>query len=146
MSVHSQPPALGSRTMTFARVTSILAAASVAFAAAACDSTPAASEDPAAPEGGVTYQAGIKAVIDQKCANCHNAGGIGPFSLETYEDVSSHVNAVRAAIESGSMPPWPVKDDCNDYKNDRSLDPADKEKLLAWIDDGAPEGSVPEAE
>jgi hypothetical protein len=131
--------------MTFSRVSFLLAAASVAFVAAACD-TATESENPPVAEGGVTYQAGIKAVIDQKCANCHQAGGIGPFSLETYEDVSAHINAVRSAIESGSMPPWPVKDDCNDYKNDRSLDPADKEKLLAWIDAGAPEGSTPEAE
>jgi hypothetical protein len=87
-----------------------------------------------------TYYGEAKAIIDARCATCHQAGDIGPFSLTTYEEVSAFVGAVRASIVNGTMPPWQPSDDCNTYLDNYDLTPDEKGVLLAWLDGGAPEG------
>lgn len=114
---------------------------SAALLAAACSSTDGAPPTDEPADAGPSYLAGIKTVVDQKCVACHHADGIGPFSLETHDDIVMHAAAVRDSIESGSMPPWPAAADCNDYANDRSLDDEEKATLLDWLDRGAPLGT-----
>lgn len=92
--------------------------------------------DPPAP----TYLNATKAIVDAKCAGCHSEGGIAPFPLTTHAEIALVSDLVRGAVESGVMPPWLAAKDCNSYSNDFSLSDADKATLLAWIDDGAPEG------
>jgi hypothetical protein len=87
-----------------------------------------------------TYWADAKAVLDQKCAGCHVSGDIAPFALTTYAEVSAVAPILPFAIEVGSMPPWPPADGCNEYQHNRSLDEAERELLLTWLAEGAPEG------
>ncbi|NCG20695.1 MAG: monooxygenase [Rhodobacterales bacterium] len=103
---------------------------------AACNSNEHAHED--AP----TYYADAKPIIDESCASCHSAGGIAPFKLETLEDVTPYAALIKKAVEDGTMPPWQGQEGCNEYANDFSLAPADKETLIAWIDAGTPEGDM----
>jgi hypothetical protein len=92
-----------------------------------------------------TYWRDAKSVIDAKCAGCHQAGDIAPFALTDYAEVSAVAAILPGSIESETMPPWPPSDACNEYQHERSLDEADKELLLTWLAEGAPEGDPADA-
>jgi hypothetical protein len=113
----------------------------------AAATTDAATTDSTTADGepALTYWRDTKAILDAKCATCHRANDIAPFALTTYEESSQFAPVLAAAIEAGTMPPWHPDDACNGYKHDRSLSDEDREKLLAWIDLGAPEGDPGDA-
>jgi hypothetical protein len=92
-----------------------------------------------------TYYSDIKPIIDAKCVSCHIEGDIAPFPLDTYEQVYAARAAVDRAVRSGTMPPWPASDDCQDYTGNRSLEPAQEDALLDWLDAGLAEGDLEEA-
>lgn len=107
--------------------------------APACGSDDAAGDPDATPTG-PTYYADIKPLVDARCAGCHYQGGIAPFALETYADVSTHAGVAKLAIDDGLMPPWPPDDQCNQYLGDRSLSADEKALFQQWIDAGTPAG------
>lgn len=88
----------------------------------------------------LTYHADTKAIIDSRCATCHRPGDIGPFPLTTYQEVATFEASVRSSIENGTMPPWQPSDDCTEYVGNIDLTAGERETLLAWLDDGLPEG------
>lgn len=92
-----------------------------------------------------TYYRDVKAIVDARCGECHKPGTIAPFSLQTAEEVVALAPALRAAIELGTMPPWPPSRGCAAYVHDRSLTDAERDVVLAWIDDGAPVGEPDDA-
>ena len=49
----------------------------------------------------------VAPVIQQKCAGCHQVGGIAPFPLETASQISSRASLIGASVQAGLMPPWP---------------------------------------
>jgi hypothetical protein len=87
-----------------------------------------------------TYWRDAKAVIDDKCAGCHISGDIAPFALTNYAEVFAVAPILPFAIEAGTMPPWPPGGGCNEYNHNRSLDETERELLLTWLAEGAPEG------
>lgn len=97
----------------------------------------------------ITYHNRVSRVIQSHCLECHRDGGVGPFSLATYEDVSSHAAMMRRQVERGLMPPWfaapgePGKP--SHWANDRSLSDADKRDLLAWLASDRPLGNPADA-
>jgi len=100
---------------------------------------------PPAATNGPTYYADTKAIVDAKCAGCHQEGDIAPFALTTPDQVQTFSAAMRAAISAGTMPPWQPSDDCNDYKYSIDLTAEEKDTLLAWLDAGAPAGDPAQA-
>ncbi len=92
---------------------------------------------------GPTYYQDAKPIIDQKCANCHYEGGIGPFALTTFEEVVKAKDSIKQAINDRTMPPWPASSSCADYAYDRSLSDDQLGTLNAWLDAKAPEGEPP---
>lgn len=99
----------------------------------------------AADEPLYTYWRDAKAVLDTKCGGCHRPGDIAPFSLQTYDEVKAVAAALPGSLQVGAMPPWPPADDCQEYEHSRALTPQQAELLLAWLDDGAPEGDPADA-
>lgn len=93
-------------------------------------------EEPGPP----TYVSATKAIVDAKCAGCHHEGGIGPMPLTSYEEIEPLADIMRAAIDSGAMPPWMADNTCNTYSNDFSLTDDEKATLTAWFDAGHPKG------
>src|SRR5258708_39793814 len=84
-----------------------LAVRPAAAVVGACSS----SEAPAPPAPGAsttTYYEHVKPLVDEHCTQCHTQGGIAPFALTTFDDVSAHAAAIGAAVESRIMPPWPA--------------------------------------
>lgn len=94
---------------------------------------------------GYTYWRDAKTVIDSKCATCHQPGTVAPFSLETYAEVLELAPILGAVIDSGVMPPWPPAASCNEYSGARALADEERELLLTWLADGAPEGDPADA-
>lgn len=98
----------------------------------------------------ITYHEHAKPIIERSCVPCHFEGGTAYFSLTSYEMASGLAPALRTAIATRKMPPWPADDTCQKYHDSRRLPEADLQLLLAWIDGGALEGhpddAPPEAE
>jgi peroxiredoxin len=94
--------------------------------------------------GVVTYHNRVSRILQANCLECHRKGGVGPFSLETYQDVCGNAAMIRSVVADRLMPPWfaaPAHDgEASPWANDRSLSAEDKADLLAWLAGGRPEG------
>jgi hypothetical protein len=92
-----------------------------------------------------TWHQHIAPLMIEKCSGCHREGGIGPFSLEEYEQAANWAELALAAVESGQMPPWGQDEtqECTPrfgFKHDPRLSDEQLELLADWIGDGTPEG------
>ena len=99
----------------------------------------------AADTPGVTFYRDVLPILQERCQSCHRAGEIGPMPLGTYTEVRPWAKAIRQAVVTRKMPPWNADGPRGQYRNDPSLSPAEIEKLTAWVDTGAPEGSAKDA-
>ncbi|CAN5508991.1 redoxin domain-containing protein [soil metagenome] len=95
----------------------------------------------------ITYHNRISRIINTSCVECHRTGGVGPFSLATYDDVKANKAMMRKVVDKGTMPPWFAtgKGEHSDFVNDRSLTATDKADLLTWLKSDLPVGDVKEA-
>ena len=89
----------------------------------------------------VTFDKNIAPLVFEHCAPCHHAGGVGPFSLITYQDVHKHALQIRAVTQRRYMPPWPPEHGYGDFADDRSLSDKQIQVIADWIAQGEPEGS-----
>jgi hypothetical protein len=92
-----------------------------------------------------TWHRDVQPLMAQSCGACHVEGGIAPFPLTTFREAYDRRALIREQVESRRMPPWPPGPGCTDYEHDRSLPDADRATLLAWLDNGAPEGNPSDA-
>ncbi len=90
----------------------------------------------------VTYNKQIARLFQKNCQECHRPGEIGPFSLLTYSQAKGWSDMIHETVSSGRMPPWYADPHHGTWANDRRLSTEDKETLLAWIDQGCPEGDA----
>lgn len=81
----------------------------------------------------VTYNTYVKEVIASKCIACHAQNSLPPV-LETYQDVMVIVNDGRFKNVITGAPGYPAMP----YQSD-PLPDCHIEKIVAWIQDGAPE-------
>jgi hypothetical protein len=100
----------------------------------------AASPDPEPPT--VTYHRDVRPLFERHCVSCHSAGNIAPFEMTTYEQVYALRDLVLLTIDSGTMPPWGMTDECGDFVADPSLSADDKALLTAWVEEGAAQGDA----
>ena len=84
----------------------------------------------------LNYYRDIKPIVDAYCASCHSPGQVGPFSLNTYDDVFSFRKSIVTATQSKSMPPWNV-DPLHEYLYDTSLPDPYIKLIKSWVDQGA---------
>ncbi|HQV01127.1 MAG TPA: hypothetical protein PLO59_08200, partial [Bacteroidia bacterium] len=54
-----------------------------------------------------TWNNDIACIIYSRCASCHNANGIAPFSLIDYNDAVNYSPGIQIAVSNKIMPPWP---------------------------------------
>jgi hypothetical protein len=88
-----------------------------------------------------TYSGEVAAVLQKNCLECHRRGQVGPFSLETYAQVSKRADDIAAVVGDRRMPPWKAAPQAFPrFKHDRSLSDADIATLVAWAESGAPQG------
>jgi thiol-disulfide isomerase/thioredoxin len=95
---------------------------------------------PAAADTAVTYHKDVARIIQAKCQMCHRPGEPTPFSLLTYKHAKGWADMIREVVADGVMPPWHATAPHGHFLNDRRLSDEQKKTLLAWIDQGCPEG------
>jgi mono/diheme cytochrome c family protein len=81
----------------------------------------------------------VAPIVSEKCAGCHQSGGIAPFPLQTARQISARAPLIAAAVEAGIMPPWPPGSRSPAYAGEetRKLSAQQRATLLAWIRAGA---------
>jgi hypothetical protein len=94
-------------------------------------------------QAAITYWQDVAPIYYETCVSCHRDGGIGPFTLDDYESAAVWAPASAMAVENRVMPPWLVTDDgtCNSWQHSPVLSQEQIDTILAWVDDGAPEGT-----
>jgi mono/diheme cytochrome c family protein len=80
----------------------------------------------------------VAPVIAEKCAGCHQTGGIAPFPLETAKQISAKSSAIGAAVQAGVMPPWPPGKQSPAYVGQamRTLTARQRAAVVAWAAKG----------
>lgn len=89
----------------------------------------------------VTYNAEIVRLLQDNCQGCHRPGGIGPFSLMTYDDAKTWAIQMWVMTSTHQMPPWKPADGCMQFIGRRRLDESQIATIRQWIAQGEPEGS-----
>lgn len=65
--------------------------------------------------------------------------------LLTYQEVRPWARAIRREVVERTMPPWHADPRFGHFINDRSLEPAAIDALVAWADGGAVQGDPDDA-
>ena len=99
----------------------------------------------AAPAGSVaaavTYSGEVRAILERHCVGCHHGAAGTSVALATFEEARQHGAQMLAAIDNGSMPPWPVDTARSArMRNDPRLSAAESEALRHWVNAGMPPG------
>lgn len=93
----------------------------------------------------VTWSRDVAPIVRESCAGCHRPGQVGPFPLETYEQVKGWSEMIASVVEEGRMPPWNADERFDGvFANERRLRDADERALLRWIEEGMPRGNPDE--
>ncbi len=93
----------------------------------------------------VTFTKDVAPVLAQRCVRCHQPGSVAPMSLLTYEEARPWAKSIRQAIADGVMPPWRPDPAHGKWQNDMSLTQAERDTLIAWVDQGAKRGEGKDA-
>src|SRR5258708_6887620 len=94
----------------------------------------------AGPTSTPTFSRDIAPVVYRACATCHRAGGDGPFSLVTYDEVRRRAPLVATLTRRRVMPPWKPSPQADEFLGARRLTDAEIELFDAWLRGGMPLG------
>jgi len=89
----------------------------------------------------VTFSKDIAPIVYTSCAACHHPGGVGPFSLLTYEDAGKRARQMAAVTGKRYMPPWLPEPGKGQFVGERRLTDAQIALIRRWVEAGAPEGN-----
>jgi hypothetical protein len=89
-----------------------------------------------------TWAEDIAKIMYGNCTSCHRPGGIAPFSLTNYEEVSPMASWINQTIEQGDMPPWTPDSDYKNFVHERVLPAADIQMFQNWVNAGTPSGDM----
>ena len=94
----------------------------------------------------LTYGKDIAPLMSRRCLECHQKGGVGQIAFTAYPQVKRFAETIREVVTEERMPPWHADPHYGDFLNNRSLSKDERNRLLAWIDAGCPEGDSNDAE
>ncbi len=88
----------------------------------------------------VTFNKDLAPLVFDRCASCHQPGGLGPFSVLTYASVRQHATQIGLLTKSRAMPPWRAQSDYGEFIGQHPLSNAEIDLIQRWIDQGEVEG------
>jgi Flp pilus assembly protein TadD len=88
----------------------------------------------------VTFNKDVAPIVYANCAACHHPGGVGPFSLLTYQDARKRARQMAAVTRDRYMPPWLPERGKGEFVGERRLTDAQIALIRRWVEAGAPEG------
>ena len=89
----------------------------------------------------VTFNKNVLPILQKQCQECHRPGEVAPMSFMTYKDTRPWAKAIKTAILTKKMPPWFADPGYGHFINERRLTEAEISAIVAWADNGAPEGA-----
>ncbi len=90
-----------------------------------------------------TYTKDVAAIIQKNCQECHRPGQVGPFPLETYEQVRKRAADIAAVVDDRAMPPWKANPHVGPkFRDVRTLSEQEIATVVAWAENDAPEGDA----
>ena len=87
-----------------------------------------------------TFAKDVAPIFFKNCTNCHRPGEIAPMSLLTYKDARPWAKSIATQVGKGTMPPWHADPAHGEFLNDRRLSEQDRDIVVKWASNGAPEG------
>lgn len=88
-----------------------------------------------------TWHGNIAPLVARRCAECHTAGGVAPFTLNSYLDAFAQHAAIANSVGDRTMPPFMPAGTCQEFRDDRRLTDAEIAMVREWSAAGAPEGA-----
>lgn len=90
--------------------------------------------------GPVNFAEHVAPILRQRCEVCHRPGQVAPFALQTYAQARRWSASIPEAVEDLRMPPWHADPRFGHFANDRRLTARERATLIAWVEQGTPEG------
>jgi mono/diheme cytochrome c family protein len=97
------------------------------------------------PSATPTFTKDVLPILQRSCQQCHRPGTSAPMSLLTYQDARPWVRSMRAKVSAREMPPWHIDRSIGEYLEDPSLSDREIATIVAWVDNGAPQGNAADA-
>jgi len=92
-----------------------------------------------------SYSQDIAPILEQHCVQCHHDGGIGPWSMNSHAMVQGWSAMMREVLMTQRMPPGQVDTHVGrELLQVAGLSPAEMQKMVHWIDAGAPADGQPD--
>ncbi|MEO6168846.1 MAG: T9SS type A sorting domain-containing protein [Chitinophagales bacterium] len=84
----------------------------------------------------------VASIVYNHCSHCHHDGGIGPFSLMSYEDANTWGFSMVIQINAKLMPPWPPDASYNHLKDENVLSENEISAINSWVNNYMPVGDI----
>ena len=130
------------RNQSASRVSHGRSAAAILVLAGLAAAAPAAGLAQTAAEPEVTFARDIAPLLQQHCQTCHREGSMAPMSLVTYAETRPWARAIKNRVIAREMPPWHLDKTVGiqQFVNDISLSDEQIDRVVRWVDAGAPLG------
>jgi hypothetical protein len=92
----------------------------------------------------VTFAKHVAPILQNRCEECHRAGGVAPMSLVTFEETRPWAKSIREKVVNRTMPPFHATGVVGRYQHDPRLTDDEIATITKWVDSGAPKGNVKE--
>ena len=95
----------------------------------------------------VTWAEDVLPIFQEKCQECHRPNSIAPMALLTYEQVMPFAPVIKYRVENRVMPPWHLNPEIGiqEFVDNRGLTQAERQTIIDWADQGAPQGDMSKA-
>ncbi|MEM7000065.1 MAG: hypothetical protein AAF529_04720 [Pseudomonadota bacterium] len=88
---------------------------------------------------GISYTKDIAPILTENCVSCHYEGGIGPWAMNSHIMIQGFAPMIREVVMTKRLPPGQFDTHVSHNIVDASgLTTAEQQKLIHWIDAGAP--------
>ncbi len=91
-------------------------------------------------------------ILQENCQICHRPGGanlggmVAPMAFTTYEEARPWAKAIAKQVTDRNMPPWDASPGQHgQFKNERTLTPAQIDTIVRWAETGATRGNPTDA-